>query len=187
MTTKVAKAQEEEEEEEEEGRRSFGVGPEHGQRHAQKHRLQRGWLLQPYKEGGRYPAVDAKGLQGQKTWQPHLQDLKAQRGVDTAQGSGNHRSTDLGFGPGAAQKQSPQSCSAQQQKASLSLEEFACLRPLRQEEEVIELSALRERRERIEEHGQTLRERLKEIEQRRTDREQELRLLEGVEEFLASV
>jgi site-specific DNA recombinase len=32
-----------------------------------------------------------------------------------------------------------------------------------------------------------LKERLKEIEQRRTDREQEMRLIEGVEEFLASV
>lgn len=42
--------------------------------------------------------------------------------------------------------------------------------------EVIELSELKERRERIEEHGRMLKERLKEIERRRTDREQELRL-----------
>ncbi|MCA1837337.1 MAG: recombinase family protein [Actinobacteria bacterium] len=53
--------------------------------------------------------------------------------------------------------------------------------------EVIELCELRERRARIEEHGQMLKERLKEIERRRTDREQEIRLLEGVEEFLASI
>jgi site-specific DNA recombinase len=53
--------------------------------------------------------------------------------------------------------------------------------------EVIELWELKERRERIEEQGRMLKERIKEIEQRRTDREQELRLLEGVEEFLASV
>jgi hypothetical protein len=32
-----------------------------------------------------------------------------------------------------------------------------------------------------------LKERLKEIEQQRTDREQEIRLLEGAEEFLASI
>jgi site-specific DNA recombinase len=53
--------------------------------------------------------------------------------------------------------------------------------------EVIELSELRERRERIEEHWRMLKERIKEIEQRRTDREQEIRLVEGVEEFLASI
>jgi predicted nuclease with TOPRIM domain len=52
---------------------------------------------------------------------------------------------------------------------------------------VIELGELKEWRERIEEHGRMLKERLKEIEQRRTDREQEIRLLEGVEEFLASI
>jgi site-specific DNA recombinase len=53
--------------------------------------------------------------------------------------------------------------------------------------EVIELKELRERRQRIEEHGHMLKERLKEIEQQRTDREQEIRLLEGAEEFLASI
>jgi site-specific DNA recombinase len=53
--------------------------------------------------------------------------------------------------------------------------------------EVIELCELRERRERIEEHGRMLKERLKEIERRRTDREQEIRLLEGVEEFCTSI
>ena len=44
------------------------------------------------------------------------------------------------------------------------------------QEEVIELSELKERRERIEEHGRMLKERLEEIERRRTYREQEIRL-----------
>jgi chromosome segregation ATPase len=53
--------------------------------------------------------------------------------------------------------------------------------------QVIELSELKERRGRIEEHGRMLKERLKEIGRRRTDQEQEIRLLEGVEEFCGSI
>lgn len=53
--------------------------------------------------------------------------------------------------------------------------------------EVIDLEELKERRERVEDHGRMLRERLREIEKDRTDREQELRLLEGLEAFCQSV
>lgn len=53
--------------------------------------------------------------------------------------------------------------------------------------EVIDLPELKERRERIEEHGRMLRQRLSEIGQRRATREQELRLLQGLEEFCGSV
>jgi site-specific DNA recombinase len=53
--------------------------------------------------------------------------------------------------------------------------------------EVIDLEDLKERRKRVEDHGRILRERLREIEQERTDREQELRLLEGLEAFCQSV
>jgi hypothetical protein len=52
---------------------------------------------------------------------------------------------------------------------------------------VIELEELKERRKRIEEHGRVLEERLAEIEVQRADRERELRLLRGLEEFCASV
>ncbi len=52
---------------------------------------------------------------------------------------------------------------------------------------VIELGELRERRGRIEEHGRTLRERLSEIGRQRADREQEVRLLTGLDEFCESV
>jgi site-specific DNA recombinase len=53
--------------------------------------------------------------------------------------------------------------------------------------EVIELAELAERRRRIEEQGRMLRERMREIEQQRTDRAVELRLLEGVEALCASI
>ena len=53
--------------------------------------------------------------------------------------------------------------------------------------EVIELAELAERRRRIEEQGHMLRERVREIEQQRTDRATELRLLEGVDTFCASI
>jgi site-specific DNA recombinase len=53
--------------------------------------------------------------------------------------------------------------------------------------EVIELSELAERRRRIEDHGLMLQERVGEIEQQRADQAAELRLLEGVEAFCASV
>jgi site-specific DNA recombinase len=53
--------------------------------------------------------------------------------------------------------------------------------------EVIELAELAERRHRIEDHGRLLRERVQEIEQQRADRATELRLLEGVDAFCASV
>jgi site-specific DNA recombinase len=53
--------------------------------------------------------------------------------------------------------------------------------------EVIELAELAERRHRIEDHGRMLRERVQEIEQQRADRAAELRLLEGVDAFCASV
>jgi site-specific DNA recombinase len=52
--------------------------------------------------------------------------------------------------------------------------------------EVIELTELAERRERLTEQGQMLRTRVQEIEQQRLDRVAELRLLEGVEAFCAS-
>jgi len=53
--------------------------------------------------------------------------------------------------------------------------------------EVIELAELAERRHRIEDHGRMLRERVREIAQQRADRAAELRLLEGVDAFCASV
>jgi site-specific DNA recombinase len=53
--------------------------------------------------------------------------------------------------------------------------------------EVIELAELAERRHRIEDQGRMLRERVREIEQQRADRAAELRLLEGVDAFCASV
>jgi site-specific DNA recombinase len=53
--------------------------------------------------------------------------------------------------------------------------------------EVIELSELSERRRSVQEQGRMLRQRLREIEQQRSNRENELRLLEGVEAFCASV
>jgi len=52
---------------------------------------------------------------------------------------------------------------------------------------VIDLAELQERRQRIDEHGSLLRERLAEIATQRATREQELRLLEGVDDFCASV
>lgn len=53
--------------------------------------------------------------------------------------------------------------------------------------EVIDLSELAERRRRIDDHGRMLRERVQEIEQQRTERTAELRLLEGVEAFCTSI
>ena len=53
--------------------------------------------------------------------------------------------------------------------------------------EVIELPELAERRQRLTEQGQLLRARVQEIEQQRLDRAAELRLLEGVEAFCASI
>ena len=53
--------------------------------------------------------------------------------------------------------------------------------------EVIELAELAERRQRLNEQGQLLRTRVQEIEQQRLDRSAELRLLEGVEAFCASI
>ena len=50
--------------------------------------------------------------------------------------------------------------------------------------EVIDLTELAERRRRIDDHGRMLRERVREIEQQRTERTAELRLLEGVEAFV---
>jgi site-specific DNA recombinase len=52
---------------------------------------------------------------------------------------------------------------------------------------VIELGELQERRQRITEHGHQLRERLEEVAAQRADRERQLRLVEGVEAFCASV
>ena len=53
--------------------------------------------------------------------------------------------------------------------------------------EVIDLSELKERRERIEEHGRMLKRRLSEISEKRARREQEVRLLQGLEQFSESV
>jgi site-specific DNA recombinase len=53
--------------------------------------------------------------------------------------------------------------------------------------EVIELSELAERRRRIEDHGRMLRERVRAIAQQRSERSADLRLLEGVDAFCASV
>ena len=52
---------------------------------------------------------------------------------------------------------------------------------------MIDLSELKERRERIEEHGRMLKRRLSEIHEKRADREQEIRLVEGLEQFSESV
>jgi site-specific DNA recombinase len=52
---------------------------------------------------------------------------------------------------------------------------------------VIELSQLQERRKRNEEHGGLLQRRLNELEQQRREREQEIRLLQSLEQFCASV
>jgi len=53
--------------------------------------------------------------------------------------------------------------------------------------EVIELTELAERRQRMAEHGRMLRARLQEIEPQRRDRAAELRLLEGVDACCASI
>src|SRR2546423_8625898 len=53
--------------------------------------------------------------------------------------------------------------------------------------EVIELAELAERRQRLMEQGQLLRARVQEIEQQHLDRAAELRLLEGVDAFCASI
>lgn len=53
--------------------------------------------------------------------------------------------------------------------------------------EVIDLDELQRRRQRIEEHGRLLRQRLAEMASRQAEREQEIRLLEGVEQFCVSV
>jgi site-specific DNA recombinase len=53
--------------------------------------------------------------------------------------------------------------------------------------EVIELIELAARRQRLTEQGQQLRARVQEIEQQRLDRVAELRLLEGVDAFCASI
>jgi len=53
--------------------------------------------------------------------------------------------------------------------------------------EVIDLTELKQRRVRIEEHGQVLRTRLAELVNQRAEREQEIRLLEGLQAFSASV
>ena len=52
---------------------------------------------------------------------------------------------------------------------------------------MIDLTELAERRRRIADQGRMLRERLREIEHQRADRAAELRLLEGVDAFCASV
>ena len=52
---------------------------------------------------------------------------------------------------------------------------------------LIELDELAERRQRLSEQGQLLRRRVEEIEQQRLDRSAELRLLEGVDAFCASI
>jgi site-specific DNA recombinase len=53
--------------------------------------------------------------------------------------------------------------------------------------EVIDLTELAERRRRLDDHGRMLRERVREIEQQRTERTAELRLLEGVEAFCTHI
>jgi site-specific DNA recombinase len=53
--------------------------------------------------------------------------------------------------------------------------------------EVIDLTELAERRRRIEDHGRMLRERVRDITQQRANRVAELRLLEGIDAFCASV
>jgi site-specific DNA recombinase len=53
--------------------------------------------------------------------------------------------------------------------------------------DVIALSELAERRQRVEEQGRLWRERVREIEQQRTDRATEVHLMEGVDTFCTSV
>ncbi len=53
--------------------------------------------------------------------------------------------------------------------------------------EVIELTELAERRRRIDDHGRMLRERVREIAHRRSERSAEIRLLEGVDAFCTSI
>jgi site-specific DNA recombinase len=53
--------------------------------------------------------------------------------------------------------------------------------------DVIDLAELKERREQIEEHGRMLKRRLAEIREKRAEREQEIRLLRGLEQFSESV
>ena len=53
--------------------------------------------------------------------------------------------------------------------------------------EVIEISELSERRRSVEDQGRMLRQRLRELEQQRANRKNEVRLFEGVEAFCASV
>ena len=53
--------------------------------------------------------------------------------------------------------------------------------------EVIDLTELAERRRRIEDRGRMLRERVREIDQQRTERTAELRLLEGIGSFCTSI
>jgi site-specific DNA recombinase len=48
---------------------------------------------------------------------------------------------------------------------------------------VIDLDDLKQRRDRVADHGRALRERLGEIQRQRREREQEIRLLEGLEGF----
>jgi site-specific DNA recombinase len=52
---------------------------------------------------------------------------------------------------------------------------------------VIDLPELQTRRQRIEEHGQVLRQRVRELAHQRESREQQLRLLQGLDEFCASI
>ncbi len=52
---------------------------------------------------------------------------------------------------------------------------------------MIELPELQTRRQRAEDHGQVLRERLQEIEQQQMERTKELRLVQGLEEFCTSM
>ena len=52
---------------------------------------------------------------------------------------------------------------------------------------VIDLDDLKQRRDRVADHGRALRERLGEIQRQRREREQEIRLLEGLEGFCASI
>jgi hypothetical protein len=52
---------------------------------------------------------------------------------------------------------------------------------------VIDLDDLKQRRDRVADHGRALCERLGEIQRQRREREQEIRLLEGLEGFCASI
>jgi hypothetical protein len=58
---------------------------------------------------------------------------------------------------------------------------------VRRRVEAIELPELQERRQRIDDHGRALRERLAELRQHRVDREHDRRRLRGLDEFCASV